>query len=251
LSEREDFLKRIREALRHPESGGARNQGQSSTLAEPLKDVMAPVPSGELVSKFEKELEKVAGVAYRATTVAELETTLREILVSAEAQAAVLSRHPLPAQLGLEEKLRTWGIAVSVWPADESSATEATGRAFREQAFSAAVGITGVDFVLAETGSLVLTSLTGGSQLASLAPPVHVALYRRDQVVESLDEVLAGLPVDRDPAEPSPGRSVVFITGTSRTADIEQILIRGVHGPRHVHAILVEDTCLADPCPSR
>jgi L-lactate dehydrogenase complex protein LldG len=101
-----------------------------------------------------------------------------------------------------------------------------------------------VEFVLAESGTLVLASRTEGSQLASLAPPVHVALYQRSQVYASLEEILERLPVPRDPHEPLPGRSVVFITGPSRTADIEQILIRGVHGPREVHAILVEDSCL-------
>jgi L-lactate dehydrogenase complex protein LldG len=110
--------------------------------------------------------------------------------------------------------------------------------------FEATVGITGADFVLAETGSLVLSSLTEGSQLASLAPPVHLALYRRAQLVGSLDDVLAKLPGSPKRGLPHPGRSVVFITGTSRTADIEQVLIRGVHGPREVHAILVEDSCL-------
>jgi L-lactate dehydrogenase complex protein LldG len=207
---------------------------------------MVPVPPGELVSKFEKELEKVAGISHRASTMAELEAILQEILASAEAQATVLSRHPVLARLGLEEKLRARGITVSVWPAEEVLAASGASQAFRDQAFSAPVGITGVDFVLAETGSLVLTSLKAGSQLASLAPPVHVALYQRDQVVESLDEVLARLPVSWGADQPSPGRSVVFITGTSRTADIEQFLVQGVHGPRHVHAILVEETCLAD-----
>jgi L-lactate dehydrogenase complex protein LldG len=107
------------------------------------------------------------------------------------------------------------------------------------------VGITGVEFALAETGSLVVTSFTEGAQLASLAPPVHVALYRRSQLVASLDEVLERLPVASHPDLALPGRSVVFITGTSRTADIEQILIRGVHGPGEVHAILVEEACLS------
>jgi len=245
LSEREDFLRRVRQALRHPEGIGGGNHTPSTALTEPLRDVMVPVPPGELVSKFEKELEKVAGISHRASTMAELEAILREILASAEAQAAVLSRHPLLARLGLEEKLRTWGVTVSAWPAAVAMATKTADQAFREQTFSVPVGITGVDLVLAETGTLVLTSLTGGSQLASLAPPVHVALYQRDQVVESLDEVLARLPVSGGADQPSPGRSVVFITGTSRTADIEQFLVQGVHGPRHVHAILVEESCLA------
>jgi L-lactate dehydrogenase complex protein LldG len=47
------------------------------------------------------------------------------------------------------------------------------------------------------------------------------------------------------PEQAETGRSVVFITGTSRTADIEQILIRGVHGPGEVHAILVEPECFS------
>jgi L-lactate dehydrogenase complex protein LldG len=75
------------------------------------------------------------------------------------------------------------------------------------------------------------------------APPVHVALYRRGQLVESLDDILERLPIASKPEDSSAGRSVVFVTGVSRTADIEQILIRGVHGPRELHAILVEESC--------
>jgi L-lactate dehydrogenase complex protein LldG len=113
-------------------------------------------------------------------------------------------------------------------------------RTYREHCFSADAGVTGVDFALAESGSLVITSRTEGSQLSSLAPPIHIAFYLSSQVVGSLEEVLAGLPVPGRAAGDENGRSVVFVTGTSRTADIEQILIRGVHGPREVHAILIE-----------
>ncbi|MGH9357145.1 MAG: LUD domain-containing protein, partial [Terriglobia bacterium] len=80
-------------------------------------------------------------------------------------------------------------------------------------------------------------------QLASLAPPVHVAVFRRTQVMETLEEVLAAAPAPRESGRSAP-RSIVFITGSSRTADIEQITIHGVHGPTQIHAILAEDSCL-------
>jgi len=164
----------------------------------------------------------------------------------AQTKEVVLSRNPLLEQLRLPERLRALGQSVAGWRPSEPLPREAPGQneaaarhEFRSASFAAAVGITGVEFVLAETGSLVLTSRTEGSQLASLAPPVHVALYRRSQVVGSFDEILAKLGGAIDP-----GRSIVFITGPSRTADIEQILVRGVHGPGQVHAILVEEPCL-------
>jgi L-lactate dehydrogenase complex protein LldG len=193
------------------------------------------------------EWRKVGGSTARVASLEELERSIREILDAVKATSVVLSRNPLLAQLGLGERLRAWRKSVVAWPSPGSSSAGDEGALlhdFKGASFSAAVGITGVDFALAESGSLVLTSLTEGSQLSSLAPPIHVALYRRSQAVGSLDEVLAKLPISSAPGTPAPGRSVVFITGPSRTADIEQILIRGVHGPGEVHAILVEESCL-------
>jgi L-lactate dehydrogenase complex protein LldG len=177
-----------------------------------------------------------------------LEEILRVILFQAHAEKVVLSRNPLLAELNIETLLRSFGKNVSVWPASaerEVSKGESSLSTFAEASFAASVGITGVEYALAETGTLVAASWTEGAQLASLAPPVHVALYRRTQLVGTLDEVLERLRVACATREAAWGRSVVFITGTSRTADIEQILIRGVHGPGEVHAILVEAECFA------
>jgi L-lactate dehydrogenase complex protein LldG len=207
---------------------------------------MPPIASEALLPKFEEELRKVAGSTYHASTASELEDVLRGILASSHAKVVMLSRNPLLRKLRLAETIRAWGNTVSLWP-EAGGAGEGESAQLRKLAatsFSADVGITGVDFALAETGTLVLSSLIEGAQLASLAPPVHVALYRRGQLIASLEEVLEKVSVSREPNLPSPGRSVVFITGTSRTADIEQILVRGVHGPREVHAILAEDSCL-------
>ena len=240
MATREDTLSRIRAALdRSP------NQPASPrSLFPPLGSVLAPIPPDQVVARFEQELEKVSGCAHRAADPAQLEDILRKILADRQARSVVLSRNPLLQELGLAGKIESWRLAVESWsePRGEAGETNAPPN-FREHAFAAEVGITGVEFVLAESGSLVLTSLTEGAQLASLAPPAHIALYRRPQALATLEEVLERLPVPRDPEAPLPGRSVVFITGPSRTADIEQILIRGVHGPKEVHAILVEDAC--------
>lgn len=243
--QREQMLERIRTALGRSEGGATSEISHPSIGRLPsarLDGVMPPIPQTELVSKFESELQKLAGVTQRAASVLELETILRQLLTTAHARRVVLSQNPVLSEMRLAARLAAWGLTVSQWTASgESGAAEPAleSQSFREAAFEADVGITGVEFALAETGSLVLTSRTEGAQLASLAPPIHVALYRENQVLGSLDDVLERLAQSGGPPAADAGRSVVFVTGTSRTADIEQVLIRGVHGPREVHAILV------------
>jgi len=245
LAEREVIIRRIRKALGRPlDHTVARTSALPS--ASTLAGVLPPIAPEDMLSKFEAELTKVAGVAYRAANRQELEEILRVILFQANANNVVLSRNRLLAELNIEALLRSFGKNVSAWPASaegEVSKGQSSLSIFAEASFAATVGITGVEYALAETGSLVTASWTEGVQLASLAPPVHVALYRRNQLLSTLDEVLERLRVAIATREAAWGRSVVFITGTSRTADIEQILIRGVHGPGEVHAILVEAEC--------
>lgn len=239
MSTREEFFVRIHKALgrRPDELPPARCPDQ---LFTPLDGVMSPIPSDQIIDKFEAELQKVDGNTHRAGSLKELDEILRSILQQHQVQSVVCTRNPMLKALGLSDKFSAWGLTSTVW-----SGIGNGRNSFKEKAFSAEVGVTGVEFMLAESGSLVLTSQTEGAQLASLAPPTHIALYRRSQARASLEEVLERLPVPADPNQAVPGRAVVFITGPSRTADIEQVLIRGVHGPKEVHAILVEDACFA------
>lgn len=241
MSNRDEMLSTIRNILKTQAKGDS--ETPDKRLPAPLEDVMPVIPPAELVDRLEVEMKELGCNVYRASTPTELEQVLKSILDNLKAKSAVLSRNPILDQLQIARTLEGWGRKVLSWPAKSSDDPEPAS--FHDECFDADVGITGVDFALAETGSLVLTSFTEGSQLSSLAPPVHIAFYCRSQVRASLDEVLQNLPVSRDPERPSPARSAVFVTGTSRTADIEQILIRGVHGPREVHAILVENGCLA------
>lgn len=99
---------------------------------------------------------------------------------------------------------------------------------------AADIGITGADFALADTGTLVMISSAEEARMISLLPPVHLAVVPCDRILTGLEELFSILP---QPAQRT--SSMVFITGPSRTADIEQILIRGVHGPGEIHIVLV------------
>ena len=95
-------------------------------------------------------------------------------------------------------------------------------------------GITSADYALADTGTLVMLSSPSEARMISLLPPAHIAVVPRERILSGLDELFSILP---QPAELT--SSMVLITGPSRTADIEQILVRGVHGPGEIHVVVV------------
>ena len=92
-------------------------------------------------------------------------------------------------------------------------------------------GITDAAGAIAETGTLILTDGSTASRLGALAPWVHVAVLRRAQIYDDISAALAALPQDPN---------VVWITGPSKTADVEGILIEGVHGPGVQVALLID-----------
>nr|MBN1228980.1 lactate utilization protein [Anaerolineae bacterium] len=97
------------------------------------------------------------------------------------------------------------------------------------------VGITGAEAALADTGTIVVRGGEGRSMLASLLPPVHIALVDSRRLFPCLSAYLDSLPGSDHLAAAS---NTVFISGPSRTADIEQTLTLGVHGPRELIIIL-------------
>ena len=94
-----------------------------------------------------------------------------------------------------------------------------------------AFGITRAAGAIAETGSLILNDASTSRRLGALTPWVHVAVLRREQIFPDVSAAIAGLGSDAN---------IIFCTGPSKTADVEGILIEGVHGPGIQIALLVE-----------
>jgi L-lactate dehydrogenase complex protein LldG len=195
----------------------------------------------ELLPRFETELEAVAGVLHRATPTAvpaivskiARERQFSHVVTWSEAALGV------PALLA---NLRSEGLQVEEGSPDRDGGQHpGMGQGLRDVLDRAGIGLTGVDYAVAESGSLVLLSGPGKGRLVSCLPVVHVALLRPGQLLESWDEVGVLLEaLHRQDAFAVSQSSITFITGPSRTADIEFSLTRGVHGPKEVHVIALD-----------
>jgi len=101
---------------------------------------------------------------------------------------------------------------------------------------SSDAGITECDALIAQTGSVLLTSRSAGGRAVSVLPPHHVVLARRDQLVRDLPAAFELLQRRYGADYPS---MISFITGPSRTGDIERILVLGAHGPKKLTIFLI------------
>lgn len=96
------------------------------------------------------------------------------------------------------------------------------------------VGITGSDGALAQSGSVILDHGEGRPRMASLIPDVHIVLLETGRIYRGLTDWVA-----ESTFSPAGAANLVLVTGPSRTADIEQQLNLGVHGPRHLNVVMI------------
>lgn len=185
-----------------------------------------------LLTRFTTACQSVGGTVHHVEDV----DAVADVIVGLAREGTTMG----PALSWAPEHLPLPGIleacaARGVPTLDPAVRTDADGhRADLARLDAATVGITGAVALLADTGSIVVTSGAGRPRLASLLPPVHVALVTRAQLVPSLGDWTAA-----HASLPAALANVVVITGPSRTADIEMTLTRGVHGPRAVHVVFV------------
>lgn len=152
-------------------------------------------------------------------------------------------RHPLIEKLNLDAALKPIGVPVVYAPIDDRQGTGLDPQQrqnFREAVMDAYVGVTSADFCVAESATLVMKTRPGQARCVSLVPSIHVAVIEERQMLANLKELYALL--NGDPAHRSEGLTncMTFISGPSKTADIEAHMVHGAHGPREVHLVVVE-----------
>jgi L-lactate dehydrogenase complex protein LldG len=223
---REAFLARVRDAA---------HQGRAYRVH--VRDDLPPevgyVGAGDdKLDRLAAEIISVGGNAHRVPDLQAARAKLAELLTIHAARSALCWDHPLLDRLGLSDLLASLGVqtithrTLSALPPD----------AQREQALAADIGITSVTWAIAETGSLALASGPGTERMASLLPPVHIAVVEEAQVLPDLFDLFSRLQQDGLDRLAS---NLVLVTGPSKTGDIELRLTTGVHGPGVWHVIIV------------
>ena len=238
---KEEFLASVRRSL-------GRRAGPPETTYPPLEENLESLENQvremrrRLEALLPQILDQLALVAemqgWQVHRAEDPESAMAEVLAIADSQGAkraVRTGQDVFQDIPLDQGFMNWGLALSMAGRDDGLDRPEV----RRRIIDADMGITGADYAVAETGSVVVAPRQGLSRLASLVPPVHIALVRPQDVVETLDDVflLRRLEYHRNGGEM--GSYLNFITGPSRTADIEQTLVVGVHGPREAHMVLL------------
>jgi L-lactate dehydrogenase complex protein LldG len=185
--------------------------------SSPMKTDINPISSASICGQFKSSLEAVDG---HCMIVQGDEGIARALTQIVRGQYLAISDNP-----EVERLLQLTDLEI-----EELSTAPNAHDIFRFD-----VGISTVQAAIAETGTLVLDSTNERHRLVSLVPPIHIAIVRASQIYRTLGEVLSLI---RKEKEISP--AVTFITGPSRTADIELTLAIGVHGPQELYVIIDE-----------
>jgi L-lactate dehydrogenase complex protein LldG len=216
--------------------------GRSATVPSvppsPLGPFIEPTVKAdlsELIARFTAEAIAVRAQVYRVSDKLQFVAKLAEICAPYKGQETALSGAGIFAEMDLASAVAARGFSTFV-------PGETVHEKLIARLANCGVGVTAVDYAIAETGTIVLSSDEPNALLVSLLPPVHVALLRSTQIMASLDGVISELSRERINRGNSAGptRSVTLITGPSRTGDVELVLSIGVHGPKELHVIILD-----------
>ena len=227
MSSREPFLERVRQA--------AEQGRQYRVQVQDVPDDIGYVGVGtDLVQRFAEEVTAVGGQAFVVADEEGAKGKLWELLSQAGAKSTVGWQHELLDRLAVRELL----VSKQVEWLDAERLQGLPPGEQRQRMLACDVGITSCEVAIAETGSLMMCSRLGRERLASLIAPVHIAIIERRQIVPDLIDAFHLLGERGIEAMPS---NVTFITGPSKTGDIELQLTTGVHGPGVWQVIIIDE----------
>lgn len=212
MNARDEILGRVRAGVGKADFAGRRAAAEAWLQARACGP--QPALAGDLVERFRTKAEYLASTVAAVASTADVPAAVAGYL----AANGLGSRAVATPDLGALDWLAA-GLAVEPRPAVDADM----------------VGISGCFCAIAETGTLMLLSGPDTPATVSLLPETHIALVPVARIVASMEDAFALLRAERGELP----RAVNFISGPSRTGDIEQTIVLGAHGPCRVHLILI------------
>lgn len=208
----------------------ASGEAHGHTTRTPLAAV-GPSRSEDLVEQFMRGARRAGAVVWAESDLDAVRVRVHALAIEERAVSVVVSRDAASAPWRCGDLSTPTGpIRYRIRAGDVAEQDDPV--------LAAGMGVTGAAYGLADTGTLVVVSSPEQGRLESLVAPVHVALLAATRLLPDLGTLLLRLSAEQRFARHS---AVTLITGPSRTADIELTLTIGVHGPRKLHIILLDD----------
>ncbi len=234
------FLARVRQGI------GKAPQLPTVPEALPELDVFSSTTSfgariSDLVTKLQSELTAVGGQVICVSSAAAVTAYIKN-LENRNLHNVVRWSSDFLDQLEIDVTLLQHGVKVHPVPSQPDSVSCENRQTMRQLLAQADLGILGVTYAIAETGTLALAAHAGQMRGVSLLPPVHIAVAHSEQIVATLVDCLARLQAAGDDLQHNLTSCISFITGPSRTGDIELNLVVGVHGPGELHLVILDNT---------
>jgi L-lactate dehydrogenase complex protein LldG len=206
-----------------------RSLGRTAQTSSPPREPFSPRPAihesrqpesfDSETEIFLKEVHKLSGVGQRLSST-EIDGALKTLVEEQNIRMATVWEMPELRRLGIPEILNSLGVSL------------VSPNANKHEMARCDLGITEADYLLPETGTLVLRSSVEKPRAVSLLPRIHLAIVRPEMLRADMHQVFA---------EAKDHRYLVFITGPSRTADIELTVTLGVHGPKNLYVWMLTD----------
>lgn len=147
--------------------------------------------------------------------------------------------HPLLDALDLESVLSDQHIPVHTTAMDPQADLQRQKQLIRKNTIASFMGITAADYCLADTATIVMKTHPHQGRAVSLVPAIHVAVITMEQILFNLTELYAVLEDEKSRSKNGLTHHMVFISGPSKTADIELTMVHGAHGPKEMHLFVI------------
>jgi L-lactate dehydrogenase complex protein LldG len=254
-SGQETFISRIRSALGHPPNERRRaNLCGTDVLSEGVDAILDRIKNrteAERQRLLDKFIEMAEPIKLVVTAFKDSDSAARAIanLVRNKApewgnQKTIAAwQHPLIESLNLSEAMADQKVLIYVTDLKDTAADKIPDqrRRIRKQVIDSYIGITSADYCLADTATLVMRTRPGQARSVSLVPSIHIAVIRINQIIADLKELYALLKWDTELQKEGLTNCMTFISGPSKTADVEATMVHGAHGPREVYVYVIAE----------